>query len=59
MPSYFCEIGNGTELRYKVLPYTIKILDSEEVAQKPEGESLEIQDHWTVQEVIVTIFYQS
>jgi len=45
-------IGNGTELRYKVLPYTIKILDSEEVAQKPEGESLEIQDHWTVQEVI-------
>jgi len=45
-------IGQGADLHYKVLPYTVKILDSEEVAQKPEGESLEIEDHWTVQEVI-------
>lgn len=50
---YQYDIGNGAELQYSVPPFTIQIYDSEETAQNPSGVQLEIEDHWTIEKVMV------
>jgi len=45
-------IGQGAQLKYHVPPFPVRIIDSEDVGQNPDGVTLEIQDHWTIEKVL-------
>merc|ERR1719483_791463 len=46
------EIIQGTQLKYHVPPFPIRIIDSEDVAQNPDGIEIEIEDSWTIEMVL-------
>jgi DNA-directed RNA polymerase I, II, and III subunit RPABC4 len=46
------DIIQGTQLKYHVPPFPIRIIDSEDVAQNPDGIEIEIEDSWTIEMVL-------
>ena len=54
----FVKIIQGTQLKYHVPPFPIRIIDSEDVAQNPDGIEIEIEDSWTIEMVLVIYFIE-
>jgi len=46
------DITQGTQLKYHVPPFPIRIIDSEDAAQNPDGIEIEIEDSWTIELVL-------